>query len=119
MFHGKKWGWQSTAARLLLAPMLAAGMAAPSVALAQARPAQTAPARTRPAADPRDILKQGRAALEAGQFDRAQDLARQADAANPSGRWGLFGDTPESTQVLNRRSPVFAHDYRYSGHTTS
>ena len=36
--------------------------------------------------------------LAEGQFDRAQDLARQADAANPSGRWGLFDDTPESLE---------------------
>ncbi len=100
MFHGNKWGWRATATRLLLAPLLAAGMAVPAVAQApakSARPAQTAPAKTRPA-DPKVLLKQGRAAMEAGQFDRAQDLARQADAANPSGRWGLFGDTPESLE---------------------
>jgi tetratricopeptide (TPR) repeat protein len=34
--------------------------------------------------------------LEAGQFDRAQDLARAAEASNPSGRWGLFEDTPQA-----------------------
>ena len=59
--------------------------------------APTAPAKAR-AVEPKDLLEQGRKALEAGQFDKAQDLARQADAANPSGRWGLFGDTPESLE---------------------
>ncbi len=97
VFHGNKWGWRATAARLLLAPVLAAGVAAPAFAQAPAKPAQTAPAKPK-AADPKELLRQGREALKAGQFDRAQDLARQADAANPSGRWGLFGDTPESLE---------------------
>ncbi|HET6572496.1 MAG TPA: hypothetical protein VFG68_02760 [Fimbriiglobus sp.] len=111
VFHGNKWGWRATAARLLLAPVLAAGLAAPAVAQAPVRPAQTAPAKVPPArakmpavtpkartADPKELLRQGRKALAAGQFNRAQDLARQADAANPSGRWGLFSDTPESLE---------------------
>src|SRR5204863_4292829 len=81
------------AARLLLAPVLAAGVAAPAVAQ-QGKPA--ASQQTARAADPTAMLKQGREALKAGQLDRAQELAVQADAANPSGRWGLFDDTPES-----------------------
>jgi type II secretory pathway component GspD/PulD (secretin) len=102
VFHGNKWGWRATAARLLLAPVLAAGVAAPVViAQTPARPpvasAPAAPAKPK-AADPKDLLRQGREALRAGQFDKAQDLARRADAANPSGRWGLFGDTPESLE---------------------
>ena len=63
----------------------------------QAKPQQTARA-----ADPTALLKQGREALKAGQLDRAQDLAVQADAANPSGRWGLFDDTPESEERAYR-----------------
>ena len=52
-------------ARLLLAPVLAAGVAAPALAQAPAnKPAQTAPAKSKPA-DPKDLLKQGRKALEA------------------------------------------------------
>src|SRR6478672_9959319 len=93
VFHGNRWGWRTLAARLLLAPVLAAGVAAPAVAQ-QGKPA--ASQQTARAADPTAMLKQGREALKAGQLDRAQELAVQADAANPSGRWGLFDDTPES-----------------------
>ena len=96
MFHGNKWGWRTLAARLLLAPVLAAGVAAPAAAQ-QAKPGST-PQQSARAAEPKDLLKMGREALKGGQFDRAQDLARQADAANPSGRWGLFDDTPESLE---------------------
>src|SRR5205823_5588748 len=109
------------AARLLLIPVLAGGSAA-LVARAQYNPvppgAKAAgtlgmsgpPARTtggpaaaaapaNPAApamptDPKAMLKEGRKALAAGQFDLAQDLARAADANNPTGKWGLFEDTP-------------------------
>ena len=42
------------------------------------------------------MLKEGRKALAADQFDRAQDLARAAEANNPTGKWGLFDDTPTS-----------------------
>src|SRR5262245_63966774 len=98
VFHGNKWGWRQIAARLLLAPVLASGLAVTVVAQAPPKsPSQPVAAKAKPA-DPKDLLKQGRKALEAGQFDKAQDLAHQADAANPSGRWGLFGDTPESLQ---------------------
>ena len=42
------------------------------------------------------MLKEGRKALAAGQYDRAQDLARAAEANNPGGKWGLFDDTPNA-----------------------
>lgn len=48
--------------------------------------------------DPKELLRMGRDALKSGRFDEAQALARQADANNASGRWGLFGDTPESLE---------------------
>ncbi|MCZ2344390.1 MAG: hypothetical protein LC104_21730 [Bacteroidales bacterium] len=48
--------------------------------------------------DPKELLRMGREALKAGRFDEARALARQADANNTSGRWGLFGDTPESLE---------------------
>jgi tetratricopeptide (TPR) repeat protein len=51
---------------------------------------------TSPSGDPKAILKEGRKALAAGQFDRAQDLAHAADRANPTGKWRLFDDTPRS-----------------------
>src|SRR5205814_4305904 len=82
VFHGNKWGWRTLAARLLLAPVLAAGVAAPAVAQ-QAKPASSQ--QTARATEPKDLLKTGREALKAGQLDRAQDLAVQADSANPSG----------------------------------
>ena len=46
--------------------------------------------------DAKALLKEGRKALAAGQYDRAQDLARAAEANNPTGKWGLFDDTPNS-----------------------
>ena len=81
--------------RLFLAPVLAAGLANP--VLAQAVPSGSPPeaARQLPS-EPKELIKLGRDALKAGQFDRAQDLARQADKMNPTGKWGLFDDTPES-----------------------
>ena len=48
--------------------------------------------------EPKELLRRGREALKAGRFDEARALARQADANNTSGRWGLFGDTPESLE---------------------
>ncbi|OWK43695.1 yibQ protein [Fimbriiglobus ruber] len=112
MFHGNKWGWRLVAARLLVAPVLAAGAAAPVVAQtsppakAAAAPvvAQTSPPAKAAAAvvpksgDPKELLRAGREALKAGQFDRALDLAKQADSVNKGGRWGLFDDTPESLE---------------------
>jgi type II secretory pathway component GspD/PulD (secretin) len=90
VFHGTKWGWRGMATRLLLAPVIAAGVTAPAVGQTASPPAASR------SADPAALLRQGREALKAGKLDVAQDLARQADAANPSGRWGLWGDTPES-----------------------
>ena len=95
MVHHNQWGWRGAARRLLLAP-LAAGvvMTAAGPAWAQAPARQVAPRN----ADPTQLLKDGRAALKGGQFDRAQDLAKQAEANNSSGRWSLFGDTPEALE---------------------
>ncbi|MGL6075105.1 MAG: hypothetical protein ACRC8S_13175 [Fimbriiglobus sp.] len=87
------------AVKLLLAPVVAAGLAMP--AMAQGTPAASRTASTQPAsrnADPKEVLRMGREALKAGQLDRALDLAKQADATNATGRWGLFDDTPESLE---------------------
>ena len=98
VFQGNRWGWRTMTVRLFLAPVLAAGLA--GSAGAQALPAAAAKpqaARAMPT-DPKELLKMGREALKAGQFDKAQDLARQADAKNPTGRWGFLDDTPESLE---------------------
>ena len=55
----------------------------------------SAPAQT---SDPKELVRQGRAALESGNIELAQDLARQAEALKPSSAWGLFADTPRSLQ---------------------
>ena len=97
MFQATKWGWKRIAARLLLLPVLAGGTAAaahgqmkPSAGptMMPAKPAGT------PVNDPKVLLKEARKQLDAGNLDAAQDLARQAEANNASGKWGLFGDTP-------------------------
>ncbi len=106
MSQANKWGWKALATRMLLTPVLMAGPFAVPV-LAQTatkvpsepgKPRLTAGAPTKPVGttDPKELLKLGRKALSDGRFDDAQDFARQADANNPQGRWGLLGDTPES-----------------------
>lgn len=47
-------------------------------------------------ADPRILLKKANAELDAGNLDKAQDYARQADANSKNMNWGLFEDTPAS-----------------------
>lgn len=92
MLQANKWGWKALAAKMLLAPVLAGSLAAP--AFAQQPASRTTPAAQQQTQDPTQLLKLGRQALKDGQFDAAAGYARQADAANPSGRWGLLGDTP-------------------------
>jgi tetratricopeptide (TPR) repeat protein len=111
VYPATKWSWKRLAAKLLLVPVLAGG----GVAAVQAQlgkggtPAPASPmmptgtaAKTKSAAptgtDPKQILKDARGALEAGNFDKATDLARAAEANNPGGKWGLFGDTPASVR---------------------
>jgi Flp pilus assembly secretin CpaC/tetratricopeptide (TPR) repeat protein len=102
VLQARKWGWKRVAARLLLIPVLAGGTAA--TATAQTRtPAGGQPAAgpvMTPAAgratDPKQLLKDGRKALAESRFNDAQDLARAAAANNPSGKWGLFDDTPNA-----------------------
>ncbi len=107
MFHDKKWGWKRLAANLLLVPLLGgwAGVAhaqlkKSSSPLTGKPPTAGMPAPKGPApksgGDYKAMLKQGRKALDDGQFDRAQDLARAAEANNVTGKWGLFDDTPRS-----------------------
>lgn len=74
------------------------GMAPPTVRASNAPPSANSamPAPTKPGVSPQMLLKEGRKALAAGQFDTAQDLARQAEATNPNGKWGLFDDTPNA-----------------------
>jgi hypothetical protein len=105
VFHARKWGWKRLAANLLLIPILGGW----SVGAAQAQISSGSGARdVMPAGrvagfnspaqggDPKVMLKEGRKALAAGQFDRAQDMARAAEANNTTGKWGLFDDTPRS-----------------------
>ena len=104
MFQATKWGWKRVAARLLLLPVLAGGTAAAADSPPRANvggPAAGKPVGAMQAAqaDPKLLLKEGRKALAAGNFDAAQDLAHKAEANNPSGKWGLFDDTPSSLQA--------------------
>jgi tetratricopeptide (TPR) repeat protein len=114
VFQATKWGWKRVAARLLLVPVLAGSASAASAQVgspgggpvmpgktpAAGMPANAKPpgpgAPGKPAGDPKVLLKEGRKALSAGNFDMAQDLARQAEYYNPTGRWGLFDDTPNA-----------------------
>jgi len=106
VIHASKWGWKRLAAKLLLIPLFGGSV---GVAHAQtgsgsmpgfAQPAMPGPrggdAASSQGGDFKAMLKEGRKALAAGQFDRAQDLARAADANNKTGKWGLFDDTPNS-----------------------
>ncbi len=94
MFQATTRGWRRIAARLLLVPALAGGAAA----VAFAQPPRPGPAQKMPAAggDPKAMLKEGRKALSEGRFNDARDLAQRAEASNPTGKWGLFDDTPNS-----------------------
>lgn len=113
MYQTRKWGWKHYAANLLLAPVLgiggwagaAHGQFGPSTkspltggapAAGMSSTAKKDAPSAKPGGDYKNMLKDGRKALEAGQFDRAQDLARAAEANNPTGKWGLFEDTPNS-----------------------
>jgi hypothetical protein len=98
VFHARKWGWKRIAANLLLVPVFTGASAAVAHAQYNPVPAQAGKANlpgTAPG-DAKAMLKEGRRALKAGQFDRAQDLARAAEANNPQGKWGLFDDTPSA-----------------------
>ncbi len=92
MFQAHKWGWKALAAKLLLAPVLAGSLATP--AFAQSGAKGQPPAAT--ASDPKETLKAGRKALAEGRYDDALAAANAAHAANPNGRWGLLGDTPDA-----------------------
>jgi type II secretory pathway component GspD/PulD (secretin)/tetratricopeptide (TPR) repeat protein len=114
VYQARKWGWKQYAANLLLAPVIGIGGwtgvahgqfgpstkspltgGAPAAGMSSAAKKDAArPAKT--GGDYQNMLKEGRKALAAGQFDRAQDLARAAEANNPTGKWGLFEDTPNS-----------------------
>lgn len=91
MLQANKWGWKALAARMLLAPVLAGSLAVPAFAQ---QPASKTQATQQQSQDPAQLLKLGRQALGEGKYDSAAGYARQADAANPTGKWGLFGDTP-------------------------
>jgi hypothetical protein len=105
VFHARKWGWKRLAANLLLIPVLGGwSVGAASAQFNSGPPAGGAMPAGRaagtnspaPSGDPKAMLKEGRRALAAGQFDHAQDMARKAENANPTGKWGLFDDTPRS-----------------------
>ncbi|HKB01425.1 MAG TPA: hypothetical protein VKD90_04355 [Gemmataceae bacterium] len=60
-------------------------------------PTPAAAAASRPAPqDPKALMALAKSALEAGDLDRAQDLATQAQALSANVRWGVFEDTPRS-----------------------
>ncbi len=108
MFQTRKWNWKRVATNLLLVPVLAGG----SVAVVQAQlgrggsgsslptmPSTVSSGKSaRPAAttagDSKQLLRDGRKALSEHRFAAAQDLAQAAESSNPSGKWGLFDDTP-------------------------
>lgn len=46
--------------------------------------------------DPKILMNMAKQAFDAGELDKAQDLATQAQANQGSVRWGLFDDTPAS-----------------------
>jgi type II secretory pathway component GspD/PulD (secretin) len=99
VFQARKWGWKRLVANLLLIPVLGGWTASVAHAQFNSGPSPVtgnAPAIGMPSGEPKTLLKEGRKALAAGQFDRAQDLARSAEANNPTGKWGLFDDTPRS-----------------------
>ncbi|HYH64000.1 MAG TPA: hypothetical protein VD866_04810 [Urbifossiella sp.] len=109
VFQATITGWKRIAARLLLVPVLAGGAAA----LATAQPPRPGAQTPAPAGDSKSILKEARRALSEGRFNDARDLAQRADATNPTGKWGLFEDTPnalrrdiESGQVKAKNAEV-------------
>ena len=95
--QANQWGLKALAARLLLAPLVAGSLATGAFAqqIPNNVPLQSGTP-TRTSSDPKELLKFGRTALAQGQYDAARDYARQAEANNPSGRWGFTSDTPES-----------------------
>jgi hypothetical protein len=92
VFQATTTGWRRFAARLLLVPVLAGGAAA----LATAQPPRPGAAMPAAGGDPKAMLKDGRKALAEGRFNDARDLAQRAEASNPTGKWGLFDDTPNA-----------------------
>ena len=105
VFQAKKWNWKRVAANLLLVPVLTGGTVAivhaqfgRGTAVGPLTPNATAPATRPPASpnDPKQLVKDGRRALDEGKFADARDLAAAADANNPAGKWGLFDDTPNA-----------------------
>ena len=104
VFRKNRWNWK---ARLLLAPFAVAGT---GIGLALAQSPVYVPPKTpapkmqlispvgKPAAnlDPKEMLRLGREAFNKGDLDSAQNYARMAAEGNASGRWGLFGDTPDA-----------------------
>src|SRR5262249_26338196 len=82
VFHAGNGGGRRTAATLLRAPVSPAPPAPVAPAQYNPVPPQVANSGTamagKPSGDAKAMLKEGRKALAAGQFDRAQDLARAA-----------------------------------------
>lgn len=106
MFQAKPWSWKRVAANLLLVPILGGGTVAvvngqlgkSGAPATPTMPTIGAPKASAPSGpstdDPKQLLKDGRKALAEGRYDVAQDLAMAAEANNPTGKWGLFDDTP-------------------------
>ncbi len=102
VFQAKKWGWKRIAVRLLLVPVLAGGSAGTVQAQMQTTTGgattqtQMAGKGMNAPVDPKALLKAGRKALAEDRFNEARDLAQRAESSNPTGKWGLFDDTPNS-----------------------
>jgi type II secretory pathway component GspD/PulD (secretin)/tetratricopeptide (TPR) repeat protein len=92
VFQATTWGLKRVAARLLLVPALAGA----ATAAASAQPPRPGATMTAPGGDPKAMLKDGRKALAENRFNDARDLAQRAEASNPTGKWGLFDDTPNA-----------------------
>jgi type II secretory pathway component GspD/PulD (secretin)/tetratricopeptide (TPR) repeat protein len=64
--------------------------------------------------DPRALVKQARASLDAGKLEEAQQLASRASVTK-SVRWGLFEDSPDKL-LLDIRKAKYKHDQEESVH---
>lgn len=93
-FLRKKWVWPRLAAGLVVAPLVGLGVVwgvppggVPSPQVGMPQPT---------ASDPRALLREAKSAIDTRDYARAEQLILQAEAANPSGKWGLLEDSPAS-----------------------
>ena len=53
--------------------------------------------------------------LAEGRFPDAEDLAKRAEACNPTGKWGLFDDTPNSLRKAIQKARQQANQGQAAG----